>query len=154
MHCMRDHWLHPYCIFSQGVFDLTCITFWCNFWCLFAHHHSSWRLLLIHVVFFRSSVGIQVHCVSDLLFFLGFRFSVFLIFFLWFRFLVQVGRKMEQSAFSKEWNSQSVTFICDYERAGFSAALSIWVSTILLEIISLAFFPCLYTESIRLAFVS
>ena len=51
MHCMRDHWLHQYCILVKGcwlqhasLFDATC--------CIF-----------------RSSVGIQVHCVSDLLFY-------------------------------------------------------------------------------------
>ena len=98
MHCMRDHWLHQCCIFSQGVLTWTSITFWCNFvWCIFAHHHSSWRLFLIHVVFFRSSVEIHVHCVSDFLFrlqvqcvsdllFLGYSF-LFLVFF--FRISVQ-----------------------------------------------------------------
>ena len=51
MHCMRDHWLHQYCILVKGcwlqhasLFDATC--------CIF-----------------RSSVGIQVQCVSDLLFY-------------------------------------------------------------------------------------
>lgn len=37
----------------------------------FAHHHSSLRLLFNTCCIFRSSVGIQVHCVSDLLFYVS-----------------------------------------------------------------------------------
>ena len=79
---------------------------------------------LIHVVFFRSSVGIQVHCVSDLLF----RIQVQCVSDLLSMIQVSCASWTQDGAecfFPKNENSQSVTFICDYERAGFSAALSI-----------------------------
>ena len=65
---------------------------------------------LIHVVFFRSSVGIQVCCVSDLLFVIQVQCVSDLLF--WDSgFFCNLDARWQQVLFPKNENSSSVTFI-------------------------------------------